>query len=138
MLKGRERTFETLKRLRALGVRLVLDDFGTGFASLNYLRAFAFDKIKIDQSFISAMRNRRDCLAIVGAVTGLAKMLGIEPVAEGVEGFEQLAGVEVAGCEEMQGFYFSHPVPSFQVEAAVAQCMTKLAHRAEAGGFVRQ
>jgi diguanylate cyclase (GGDEF)-like protein len=136
--KGDARTLDTLNRLKALGVRLVLDDFGTGFASLNYLRSFAFDKIKIDRSFISAMADQRDCMAIVGAVTGLAKTLGIGPVAEGVEGAEQVEGVAVAGCEEMQGFYFSRPVPSFELEAAVAQCVSKLSRSAEAGGFPRQ
>jgi EAL domain-containing protein (putative c-di-GMP-specific phosphodiesterase class I) len=126
LLKSEARTLDTLERLRALGVRLVLDDFGTGFASLNYLRTFSFDKIKIDQSFISEMADRRDCMAIVGAVTGLARTLGIGPVAEGIEGLDQLEGVEIAGCQEMQGFYFSHPVPSFEVEAAVAECVVKL------------
>src|SRR5690606_38379295 len=103
--KSEARTIEILNRLKDLGMRLVLDDFGTGFASLNYLRTFAFDKIKIDQSVIGEMTNRHDSRAIVGAVTELAKTLGIGPVAEGVEGLEQLQGVTVAGCNEMQGFY---------------------------------
>ncbi|MCC7252800.1 EAL domain-containing protein [Hyphomicrobium sp.] len=133
LLKCEARTIETLGRLRALGVRLVLDDFGTGFASLNYLRNFAFDKIKIDQSFINEMADRRDCMAIVGAVTGLARTLGIGPVAEGVEELEQLEGVTVAGCQEMQGFYFSQPVPAVEVEAAVAACVSRLAHVSSAG-----
>jgi diguanylate cyclase (GGDEF)-like protein len=137
-LKSEARTIETLHQLRALGVRLVLDDFGAGIASLSHLRSFAFDKIKIDQSFISEMAARRDSMAIIGAVAGLAKMLGIGPVAEGVEGFEQVEGVAVAGCEEMQGFYFSQPVPSFEVEDAVAACVSKLSRGAEAGGFLRQ
>lgn len=137
-LNSEARTIEILNQLRALGVRLVLDDFGAGFASLSHLRNFAFDKIKIDQSFISEMAARRDSMAIVGAVTGLAKMLGIGPVAEGVEGLEQVAGVTVAGCEEMQGFYFSQPVPSIEVEDAVAACVSKLARSAAVGGLPRQ
>jgi EAL domain-containing protein (putative c-di-GMP-specific phosphodiesterase class I) len=76
-------------------------------------------------------------MAIVGAVAGLAKTLGIEPVAEGVEDFEQLEGVTGAGCKEMQGFYFSRPVPSFQVEAAVAACVCKLSRAAASGGLPR-
>jgi EAL domain-containing protein (putative c-di-GMP-specific phosphodiesterase class I) len=128
LLKCEERTLTTLEMLRALGVRLVLDDFGTGFASLHYLRNFSFDKIKIDRSFISEMADRRDCVAIVGAVTGLARSLGIGPVAEGIEGIEQLRGVEFAGCQEMQGFYFSRPVPPDEVEAAVKQALARLAH----------
>lgn len=127
LLRSEARAVETLQQLRALGVRLVLDDFGTGYASLTYLRSFAFDKIKIDQSLISgAMSEQRDCKAIVGAVTGLAKTLGIGPVAEGIEGLEQLEDVAIAGCEEVQGFYFSHPVPPSEVEAAVALCVRKL------------
>jgi len=136
-LRSEERALETLKRLRALGVRLVLDDFGTGFASLNHLRAFAFDKIKIDPSFIHAISDRHDGMAIVGAVAGLAKTLGIEPVAEGVEGLEQLEGVTGAGCERMQGFYFSRPVPSFEVEAAVAACVSKLSRAAASSSLPR-
>lgn len=127
LLRSEARTFEMLERLRALGVQLVLDDFGTGFASLNYLRTFAFDKIKIDQSFVGEITDQRDRMAIVGAVTGLARTLGIGPVAEGVEGLEQLEGMVVAGCQEMQGFYFGQPVPSFEVEAAVVACVDKLA-----------
>jgi diguanylate cyclase (GGDEF)-like protein len=126
MLKCEERTLSALAALRRLGVRLVLDDFGTGFASLQYLRNFSFDKIKIDRSFISEMAERRDCMAIVGAVTGLARSLGIGPVAEGIEGPEQLRGVAFAGCQEMQGFYFSRPVPAADVEGAVAQALVNL------------
>ncbi len=126
LLRYETRTLDALESLRALGVRLVLDDFGTGFASLNYLRNFTFDKIKIDRSFVSDMAARRDCIAIVGAVTGLARTLGIGPVAEGIEGLEQVKGVAATGCQEMQGFYFSKPVPAGEVEAAVAQCLAKL------------
>lgn len=126
LLKCESRTLDALERLRALGVRLVLDDFGTGFASLHYLRNFTFDKIKIDRSFVSEMGDRRDCIAIVGAVTGLARTLGIGPVAEGIEGIEQVKSVAATGCQEMQGFYFSKPVPADEVEEAVAQCMAKL------------
>lgn len=134
LLQAEQRTFETMQKLRALGVRLVLDDFGTGFASLNYLRNFTFDKIKIDRSFISEMADRRDSMAIVGAAAGLAKALGIGPVAEGIEGVAQLNGVRDAGCRQVQGFYFSRPVPSDEVEAAVAQCLARLkAESADAG-----
>jgi diguanylate cyclase (GGDEF)-like protein len=128
LLKSEERTLNTLGELRRLGVRLVLDDFGTGFASLQYLRDFSFDKIKIDRAFVSEMAERRDCMAIVGAITGLAKSLGIGPVAEGIEDPEQLRGVAFAGCQEMQGFYFSKPVPADEVEVAVAQALSRLAY----------
>jgi diguanylate cyclase (GGDEF)-like protein len=133
LLRAEAQTFDAMEKLKALGVRLVLDDFGTGFATLNYLRRFTFDKIKIDRSFIAEMGDRRDSMAIVGAAAGLAKALGIGPVAEGVEGLEQLNGVRKAGCQEVQGFYFSRPVPASDVDAAVATCLGKLqASKAEA------
>lgn len=126
LIKSEERTLETLRKLRSMGVRIVLDDFGSGVASLNNLRTFTFDKIKIDQSFVGEMTTRHDSKAIVGAVAGLAKTLGIGPVAEGVEELRQLEGVSFAGCEEMQGFYFSRPVPPAEVAAAVDQCASVL------------
>ncbi|MGE0023840.1 MAG: putative bifunctional diguanylate cyclase/phosphodiesterase [Hyphomicrobium sp.] len=132
LVSGEARTLEALETLRGLGVRLVLDDFGAGFGSLSHLRSFAFDKIKIDQCFISEMAGRRDCRAIVGAVAGLAKVLGMGPVAEGVEGLAELEGVSCTGCNEMQGFYFSRPVPSVEIEAALARCATQLARAAQA------
>lgn len=126
LLSSEVRAIETLERLRTLGVRLVLQDFGSSFASLNYLRTFAFDKIKIDQSFVSDAPGRRDSLAIVGAVAGLAKTLGIGPVAGGVEFAEQVETATEAGCAEMQGFYFSHPVPASEVEETLAACSQQL------------
>ncbi|WP_244534665.1 EAL domain-containing protein [Hyphomicrobium sp. CS1GBMeth3] len=120
------RTLGTLEQIRGLGVRVVLDDFGSGFASLNHLHSFTFDKLKIDQSFISEMANCHDSRAIFNSVTELAKTLGMGPVAEGIEGLKQLEGVAVAGCEEMQGFYFSQPVPSVDLEAALEGCVTRL------------
>jgi EAL domain-containing protein (putative c-di-GMP-specific phosphodiesterase class I) len=79
------------------------------------------------------MVDRQDSMAIVGAVTGLARSLGMGPVAEGVEVSDQLEGVTTAGCEEMQGFYFSRPVPSIEVEEAVARCVSKLNLKAKSG-----
>jgi diguanylate cyclase (GGDEF)-like protein len=126
LLSSEAHAIETLEHLRALGVHLVLQDFGSSFASLNYLRTFAFDKIKIDQSFVSDAPGRRDSLAIVGAVAGLAKTLGIGPVAGGVEVAAQVETATDAGCAQMQGFYFSHPVPASDVEETVAACSQQL------------
>jgi len=136
LLRCETRTLEILGKLRKLGVRLVLDDFGTGFASLSYLRNFSFDKIKIDRSFVSEMTERRDCVAIVGAVAGLARSLGIGPVAEGVEELDQIQGVTTAGCDQMQGFYFSRPVPASKLEEAVQASRAKLALLAETAGDI--
>ncbi len=122
LMQNEERTLEALGKLRQLGVRISLDDFGTAFASLSYLRKFAFDKIKIDRSFVRELCERQDCVAIVNAVTGLAKALDIGSVAEGIETFQQLEKVKVAGCKEVQGFYFSPPVPATDVLDALTKC----------------
>ena len=98
-----------------MGSAIAMDDFGTGYSSLSYLRRFPFDKIKIDQSFISELGQREDSVAIVRAATGLAKALGMEAVAEGVETEEQLARVAIEGCSEAQGYLFSRPMPAAEV-----------------------
>ena len=85
LLQNSEATLAVLHELRGFGVRISLDDFGTGYSSLSYLRSFPFDKIKIDRSFVSELATRDDSMAIVRAVTGLGKSLGIVTTAEGVE-----------------------------------------------------
>jgi EAL domain-containing protein (putative c-di-GMP-specific phosphodiesterase class I) len=86
-----------------------MDDFGTGYSSLSYLRSFPFDKIKIDRCFIGGLSTGDDSVAIVLAIVGLAKHLGIPTTAEGVETPQQLQQVRALGCSEMQGFLFSPP-----------------------------
>jgi len=130
LMRNEERTLEALGSLRRLGVRISLDDFGTAFASLSYLRKFAFDKIKIDRSFVQELCERADCVAIVNAVTGLARALEIGAVAEGIETAEQLEKVKLAGCKEVQGFYFCKPVPASEVRAALRACEAKLSRPA--------
>lgn len=104
-----------LRELREFGVRIAMDDFGTGYSSLGYLRSFPFDKIKIDQCFVRDMETSADCKAIVRAVTGLGQSLGIATTAEGVETWEQLDQVRAEGCDEVQGYLFSRPVPEAEV-----------------------
>jgi diguanylate cyclase (GGDEF)-like protein len=115
MLQDTDATLVTLHQLRALGVAIALDDFGTGYSSLSYLRRFPFDRIKIDQSFVRELSSKQDCGAIVRAVTGLSRDLGMATTAEGVETQEQLALLRSAGCTEVQGYLFSRPVPSGDV-----------------------
>jgi EAL domain-containing protein (putative c-di-GMP-specific phosphodiesterase class I) len=103
---------ETLHRLHALGVRIAMDDFGTGYSSLSYLQRFPFDKIKIDQAFIRQLSEKADSVAIVRAVIGLGRSLGIAILAEGVETKEQLSVLQTEGCWDVQGFLFSRPVPA--------------------------
>ena len=90
---------------------IVLDDFGIGYSSMQYLQMFPFDQIKIDKSFIQSMTSHSDSAAIVCAIAGLGRNLGIETTAEGVETTEQLIFLRTAGCQLAQGFLFSRPVP---------------------------
>jgi diguanylate cyclase (GGDEF)-like protein len=106
-------TLASLERLRALGVRLVLDDFGKGYSSFGYLSRAQFAKIKIDQSFVrGAAEGARDCVAIVHAILALARGLGVETTAEGVETAEQANVMRRLGCTQLQGFHFGRPVPA--------------------------
>jgi diguanylate cyclase (GGDEF)-like protein len=106
LLQNNEQTVEYLHHLRELGLSISLDDFGTGFSSLSYLRSFPFDKIKIDRSFVAEIGKRDDCRVIVKSVASLAKDLGMAAIAEGVETSDQLRLVKEAGCTEVQGHYF--------------------------------
>jgi EAL domain-containing protein (putative c-di-GMP-specific phosphodiesterase class I) len=117
LLAENEPTLQTLHRLRALGIRISMDDFGTGYSSLSYLRSFPFDKIKIDRSFMGDLAAKGDSLAIIKAVIGLGHSLGMSTTAEGVETEEQLNAVREQGCNEVQGFYFSPPLPPAEVHA---------------------
>ena len=125
MLQDTDATLATLHQFRALGVGIAMDDFGTGYSSLSYLRRFPFDRIKIDQTFVRDACRKRDCGAIVRAVTGLGKELGMATTAEGVETAEQLAAVTLAGCTEVQGFLFSQAVPRCAVPD-ILQCIAQM------------
>jgi diguanylate cyclase (GGDEF)-like protein/PAS domain S-box-containing protein len=116
LLQNSESTCAALHELREHGVRISLDDFGTGYSSLSYLRSFPFDKIKIDRSFVNELGTRDDSMAIVRAVTGLGKSLGMVTTAEGVENAEQLALLRREGCTQAQGYLFSKPRPAAEVE----------------------
>jgi len=105
------RTVSVLRRLKALGVRIAMDDFGTGYSSLSYLQAFPFDKIKIDQRFISNLNQNAQSATIVRAVIGLARGLDIPVVAEGVETKEQLEFLATEKCDQVQGYLIGRPEP---------------------------
>ena len=110
----------TLTSLRELGVRIAMDDFGTGYSSLGYLQKFTFDTIKIDRSFVGAIERRSEAEAIVRAVVGLGHSLGIRTCAEGVETAGQFAFLEGEGCDEVQGYFFSRPVPASDLAELLA------------------
>ncbi|MGP0058972.1 MAG: EAL domain-containing protein [Beijerinckiaceae bacterium] len=121
LLQDSEATLAVLHKLREFGVRISMDDFGTGYSSLSYLRSFPFDKIKIDQSFVHELASRGDSMAIVRAVTGLGKSLGIATTAEGVETNEQLALLRAEGCNQVQGYLFNPPRPAAEVEKMLCE-----------------
>ena len=101
-----------LRTLRASGVRVAIDDFGTGYSSLSYLRKFPVDTLKIDQSFVRQISIAGEDPAIVTAVISMARSLNLKVVAEGVEMQDELAFLQAHRCDEVQGYYFSRPVPS--------------------------
>ena len=122
LLVETETTLATLHKLRDFGIRIALDDFGTGYSSLSYLRGFPFDKIKIDRSFVKDLSDRVDCTAIISAISGLAKSLGISTTAEGVETQQQLDFLRLQGCTQAQGFLFSPAIP----RAGLAELVGKI------------
>jgi diguanylate cyclase (GGDEF)-like protein len=109
-----------MMELRAIGVKLALDDFGTGYSSLIYLRRFAFDKIKIDKSFLDSMEATGESAILVHSVVHLGRALGLEVTAEGVETEEQRRFLQAVGCHYLQGFLFSKPVPAEAIDALLA------------------
>jgi diguanylate cyclase (GGDEF)-like protein len=119
LMQDMDQAREVLHQLRELGVRIAMDDFGTGYACLSYLRNLPFDKIKIDRSFVIDVGHRQDSDAIVKAVTGLASNLGMSSLAEGVETCEQLDYLREQGCDEVQGYLFSKAVPGSELPALI-------------------
>jgi diguanylate cyclase (GGDEF)-like protein len=125
-----EQSNTMLKALRRIGARLALDDFGTGYSSLAYLHKYAFDKIKIDSSFVRNLEESRTARAIVNAVVSLARTLDVETVAEGVETASQLDQVRELGCGAVQGFFLSMPIPAAELAALLEQGVVVPAKRA--------
>ncbi|WP_338464609.1 putative bifunctional diguanylate cyclase/phosphodiesterase [Franconibacter daqui] len=101
----------TLNKLRAMGVKISIDDFGTGYSSLSRLSRLAFDKIKIDKSFVHSISTQEDALNIIRLITGMAKSLNMKAIAEGVETEEQLNSLQALGCDFAQGYLFGKPQP---------------------------
>jgi diguanylate cyclase (GGDEF)-like protein/PAS domain S-box-containing protein len=119
LIEDFDRGLALLRRLKALGVRISMDDFGSGYSSLSYLQAFPFDKIKIDRAFVMNLGRNPQSAAIVRAVIGLGHGLEMSIVAEGVETQEQLGFLADVGCDAVQGFYIGKPLPIGQYAALV-------------------
>jgi EAL domain-containing protein (putative c-di-GMP-specific phosphodiesterase class I) len=110
-----------LHELRDMGVRVALDDFGTGYSSLTHLSDLPIDTIKIDQSFVAGMCIRSQDALIIEAVITLSHSLDMSTVAEGVETPEQLAALRDRGCDGVQGYLLSRPLPAGEVPAMLAR-----------------
>jgi EAL domain-containing protein (putative c-di-GMP-specific phosphodiesterase class I) len=115
LLEKTEANLKILKQLQDVGVRIALDDFGTGYSSLSYLRAFRFDKIKVDQSFVHGLSEVSDSSTIVRAIADIGVSFGIKTSAEGVETEEQLRLLRQEGYTEVQGFLLGRPSPASEL-----------------------
>jgi EAL domain-containing protein (putative c-di-GMP-specific phosphodiesterase class I) len=107
---------DIMRKLTGLGVRLAIDDFGTGHSSLAYLKQFPVHEVKVDRAFVRGVAESQVDLAIVRAVIDIANAIGISAVAEGVETLDQVAGLQLLGCEIAQGYFFSQPLPASEFD----------------------
>lgn len=124
VIRDVERTFQQLEQLRALGIQILIDDFGVGYSSLSYFQRFPFDKVKLDKSFVDEIATSRAAKAIVRAVVGLGEELDMGVVAEGVETEEQMRLLVASGCTHLQGYLFSRPLPATALRALLEQLPT--------------
>ena len=125
-LPGHSEERALLRRLKALGVRISMDDFGSGYSSLSYLQAFPFDKIKVDRAFVINLGRNPQSAAIISAVIDLGHGLGMSLVAEGVETLEQLAFLADEGCDAVQGYLIGKPLPIGQYAVLVGRAATNV------------
>ena len=120
LVEDAESTIAILKELKSIGVEFSLDDFGTGYSSLSYLHQFPFDTLKIDRSFVNTINNNEDKLGIVRAIITLARNLGMNTIAEGIETVKQLAQLKALKCQYGQGYFLSKPLDKEIVEHIIA------------------
>jgi EAL domain-containing protein (putative c-di-GMP-specific phosphodiesterase class I) len=131
-MQNADNTIVTLAKLKGQGISVAIDDFGTGYSSLNYLQRFPLDSLKLDRSFVIGLPGDLNGVSIALAVITMAHSLGLKVVAEGVETKEQLAFLTAHECDEVQGYYFSRPLPA----AECSEFMRK--HRAQPGASLRR
>lgn len=116
LLADDDGALKMFRRIQDLGVRIAFDDFGTGYASMTYLKKYPLDRLKIDKSFVRELQENTDDAAIVRSTIGLGKLLGLSIIAEGVEDRATAELLRSMGCEEGQGFYFGRPMPAAEFE----------------------
>ncbi len=138
LLHNTEETLDTLRRLRALGVRIAMDDFGVGYSSLSYFQSFHFDKIKLDRSFITGLNKNESSLAILRAVASLGANLNITTTAEGVETEEQLEQIRKEGITQIQGYLLSPPRAAEDLRQLMTPAKAQPAEAAKAAEPPRQ
>ena len=129
LMDNADQAEERLMALKALGVKLSIDDFGTGYSSLAYLKRFAIDKLKIDQSFVHDLLSDPTDLAIIRAIIALGQALGLGIVAEGVEGPDEADKLKALGCDELQGYHFARPMPAEMLERWLRERQAPLERR---------
>jgi EAL domain-containing protein (putative c-di-GMP-specific phosphodiesterase class I) len=116
-----EEMVKRIEDLHDLGVRVALDDFGSGYSNLSYLQRFPLDKLKIDRSFVVALGNSANGGVIIQAIVALGRALGLSVLVEGVETEQQRVLLRLAGCDEMQGFLFAKPAPAAAIDRLLSQ-----------------
>ena len=116
---------DSINRIKKMGVTVTLDDFGTGYSSISHLKVIPIDRIKIDKSYIENIHTNGDDLAIVRAIIALGDSLNLKVMAEGVETLRQMKLLSGEGCMEMQGFYFSEPIPADEFERFIVFYQTR-------------
>ena len=127
LIDNPDEMLQRIADLHDIGVRIALDDFGSGYSNLGYLQRFPIDKLKIDRSFVTALGPNSNGGVIVQAITALGRALGVSVLAEGVETEEQRVLLRLAGCSEMQGYLFAKPGPAFTIDRLLALGNARLA-----------
>jgi PAS domain S-box-containing protein/diguanylate cyclase (GGDEF)-like protein len=122
-----EDTIQKLRSLKDLGINIAIDDFGTGYSSLSYLARLPVNTVKIDRAFVSNMTTDAHSMAIVSAIISLARALKLKVVAEGVESEEQARFLRLLGCDELQGYLFSKPVPAADIRTILEEALDRVA-----------
>jgi len=125
IMEAEERVSRTLAAIKRLGVEISMDDFGTGHSSLGALRRLPIDELKIDQSFVRDMANNADDASIISAIIAMGRSLNLRVVAEGVEEEGQLALLREEGCDLVQGYLLSRPIPASEIPAFVRKSLVE-------------